>query len=422
MSKKTKSCWLVLMVMGLCLALAVPLWAASGPELLRKGVEHYEYAEFDQAAQALQQALAAPGLTPAQKAKANAYLGLVELAQGNQAAAQKFFSAAKAADPGFKPDPRRFPPRAQKLFQQAGTSGAPPTTTASVPTTTTLPPPPKPKKPKPKKPARPARGYVVDVSGQEVVLDMGRRQGVKVGDRFEIYVVKTLRHPVTHKRLVKRTKKGVVKVVEVDKDLATARIVSGKGRIKPGQRITKLSAAAKSRRPRGSGRRLVVMPPLSGEEPAEGITTRAVVKALNRIKGLPYRAVALTPAELKKVKRMGLDPEDYLIMPGVTLRSLTGFFSDKDKEKDITDARLKPAEVALLKEVLQALHARAILIWQLEYAPATETVENQADLICNIHLYGKDRPALREKVTVSGSKLGPPTVAQLKRMVAKALK
>jgi hypothetical protein len=27
----------------------VPAWASSGPELLLKGIEHYEFAEFDQA-------------------------------------------------------------------------------------------------------------------------------------------------------------------------------------------------------------------------------------------------------------------------------------------------------------------------------------------------------------------------------------
>ncbi len=419
----TKRCRLVLLLTGFCLALATPLWAASGPELLRKGVEHYEYAEFDQAAQVLQQALAAPDMTPARKAEANAYLGLVALAQGDETAAVKFFAAAKAASPGFKPDPSRFPPRAQKLFAQAGGGATAPPPTAAPPPTTSPPPPPKPKprKRKPKKPARPARGYVVDVSGGEVVLDMGRKQGIKVGNRFEIFTVKVLRHPVTHKRLVKKTKRGVVQVVEVDKDLATARIVSGKGRIKPGQRIRKLAASA-SRTRRPGGRLLVVMPPLSGEEPAEGITTRAVVRALNHIKGLPYRAVAPSPSQLKKIERMGFDPENYLLMPGVTLRSLSSFFSDKDKDKDIMDARLKPEEVALLKEILQALGAKAILIWRLEYAPASETVENQADLICNVHLYGKDKPALKEKVTISGSKLGPLLTARLREMVAKSLK
>ncbi len=425
MFPKMKRCWVLLLVIGLCLALAAPLWAASGPELLRKGVEHYEYAEFEQAARMLQQALAAPGLSSALKAKANAYLGLVALAQGDETAASRFFSAAKASDPGFKPDPRRFPPRAQKLFAQAA-GGAPPTTTASVPTTTTPPPPPKPKpkKRKSRKPPRPARGYVVDVSGNEVVLDMGKKQGVKVGQSYEVFVVKILRHPVTHKRLVKKTKRGVVRVVEVDKDLATARIVSGKGRIKPGQRIRKLASATPGRSPRkpAGGKRLVMMPPLSGEEPAEGITARAVARALNHIKGLPYQAVALSPAQLRKTKRMGFDPENYLLMPGVTLRSLSEFFSEDKKDKDIMDARLKPEEVALLKEVLQALGARAIFIWKLEYAPASETVETQADLICNLHLYGKDKPALREKVTISGSKLGPLVAAQLKRLVAKALK
>ena len=416
MSKMMRIRRLALLALGLVLVAAAPLWAASGPELLQKGVEHYEYAEFEQAARTLQQALAAPGLTPALRAKANAYLGLVELVQGREQGALKFFSAAKAADPGFKPDQRRFPPRAQKLFQQA--TAAPPAAA----------PPPKPKEPKAKKarakkPTRPMRGYVVDVSGEEVVLDMGRRQGVKAGDRFEAFVVKTLRHPVTHKRLVKRTRRGVVKVVEVEQDLASARVISGKGRIKPGQRIAKLSSPAKDKPTRRvKGRRLVVLPPLSGEDPAEGITARAAAKALNRIKGLPYRAVTLTPAQLKKIEKMGFDPQDYLFRPGLSLRSLSSFFSGKDKKKGIMDACLKPGEVALLKEIFQALGARAMLIWRLEYPPADDNAENKADLVCNLHLYGKDEPAVRKLVTISGEKLGPPLTAALARLTAKALK
>ncbi|MFH1060310.1 MAG: hypothetical protein V1797_16730, partial [Pseudomonadota bacterium] len=120
-----------------CLAvgLAAAALAADGPRLLRQGEEHYQFAEWDQARQVFSQALATGNLSPAQRARAYFHLGLVAEAQGDAGAAAARFSQAKAADPGWAPDPAQFPPSAVAQFHQAGPatpSPAPPAAPAAA--------------------------------------------------------------------------------------------------------------------------------------------------------------------------------------------------------------------------------------------------------------------------------------------------
>lgn len=99
---------------------AIPALAADGARLLKQGEEHYQFAEWDQARQTLDQALAAGGLSPTQRARAYFHLGLVAEAQGDAVAATARFRQAKAADPAWSPDPAQFPPNAVAHFNQAG--------------------------------------------------------------------------------------------------------------------------------------------------------------------------------------------------------------------------------------------------------------------------------------------------------------
>lgn len=107
----------------LTVVMASPSPAADGPRLLRQGEEHYQFGEWDRAQQTLNQALAAGGLSPAQRARAYFHLGLVAEAMGDQAAAATHFSQAKAADPGWRPAPGEFPATTEARFERAPNNG-----------------------------------------------------------------------------------------------------------------------------------------------------------------------------------------------------------------------------------------------------------------------------------------------------------
>ncbi|MCA1906287.1 MAG: hypothetical protein LDL11_06840, partial [Desulfarculus sp.] len=108
---------------GLTGVAAAPLPAADGSRLLRQGEEHCQFSEWDQAQLALKQALAAGGLSPTQRARAYFHLGLVAEARGDQAEAEVRYAQAKAADPGWRPDPGEFPPDAVARFDRAAAGG-----------------------------------------------------------------------------------------------------------------------------------------------------------------------------------------------------------------------------------------------------------------------------------------------------------
>jgi curli biogenesis system outer membrane secretion channel CsgG len=75
------------------------------------------------------------------------------------------------------------------------------------------------------------QGLVAAVTGNQVVVNVGSKAGVKVGDQLSIErVSQEIKDPATGKVIRKlSTQVGVVKVVDVDADSAVANIVSGTG-------------------------------------------------------------------------------------------------------------------------------------------------------------------------------------------------
>lgn len=118
--------WVALLVVVIGLT-ATAGWAGSqaANQFLAKGLERYEFAEFQEAREALQKALKAGGMEPDRRAKALYYLGLIQLAQEDQEGAKAFFTRAKAAYPGFKPNPDNSPPLALELYARASGRSAP---------------------------------------------------------------------------------------------------------------------------------------------------------------------------------------------------------------------------------------------------------------------------------------------------------
>lgn len=104
--------WLVVVPAG-------PAAAETGAALLRRGVEQYQLAGFQEASRSLLACLASTDLTATQRARAHAYLGLIQLARGETDRARQSFGRAKAADRDYTPDPNRFSPQALRLFHQA---------------------------------------------------------------------------------------------------------------------------------------------------------------------------------------------------------------------------------------------------------------------------------------------------------------
>jgi curli biogenesis system outer membrane secretion channel CsgG len=75
------------------------------------------------------------------------------------------------------------------------------------------------------------QGLVAAVAGTQVVLNVGGKAGVKVGDQLSVERVSSeIKDPATGK-VIRRlsTKLGVVKVVDVDDESAVAEVVSGTG-------------------------------------------------------------------------------------------------------------------------------------------------------------------------------------------------
>src|SRR4029077_486643 len=82
-------------------------------------------------------------------------------------------------------------------------------------------------------------GLVADVSGNSLVLNVGTKNGVRVGDVLQISrVVRTVKDPATGKIIKSITNKiGDAKVTEVDADSATV-IFSGDGVAKIGDAVS----------------------------------------------------------------------------------------------------------------------------------------------------------------------------------------
>ena len=82
-------------------------------------------------------------------------------------------------------------------------------------------------------------GLVADVSGNSLILNVGRKSGVKVGDVLQISrVVRTVKDPATGKVIKSVTSKiGEATVTEVDEDSATVTF-AGTGAAKVGDAVS----------------------------------------------------------------------------------------------------------------------------------------------------------------------------------------
>jgi Flagellar assembly protein T, C-terminal domain len=81
-------------------------------------------------------------------------------------------------------------------------------------------------------------GLVADVSGNTLILNVGKKAGVKVGDKLEVSrPVRTIKDPATGKVIKSVTDKvGDATITEVDDDSATATF-SGSGGAKVGDMV-----------------------------------------------------------------------------------------------------------------------------------------------------------------------------------------
>lgn len=73
---------------------------------------------------------------------------------------------------------------------------------------------------------RPVKGYVLQVAGKLVYLDLGMRDNVRVGDTFEIIRDQEIVHPITGENLGGKAPVGVVRVTQVFEKLSIAEVVS----------------------------------------------------------------------------------------------------------------------------------------------------------------------------------------------------
>lgn len=77
----------------------------------------------------------------------------------------------------------------------------------------------------------PLRGYVVQTTGEKILLNLGRKQGVTVGIKFDVLEES---EPIKYKgKLLQGSAKPVaqIEVVQVEKDLCYAKILSGQAKI-----------------------------------------------------------------------------------------------------------------------------------------------------------------------------------------------
>ncbi len=336
-------CAAVLALLTACYAL--PAAADSGTELLFKGVESYEFADFKEADGFLQQAVKAQDLSPSLRAKAYVYLGLTRLALNDAKGAEQAFGRAKGLKPGLSLEGDKYPPRAREVFARAKVISPPGGTSApALPAASPPPPPPSggiresslggskapaappagsaaPPAPAPA-PAKPPRGYVLQVDGQDVLLDLGSKQGVRPGSRFEVLDQRPIKHPVTGQVMLMSRRVGLLEVREVQPQLSLARLLKGKlSRLRPGMRLKKTTAGpppAPAPKPQakpapssaavaapvpGGGIRVMVLPPSLNVGEAFGIVEESDFKVSEVVKALsvfrPLRPMAV-PSSAKR--------------------------------------------------------------------------------------------------------------------------
>ncbi|KIX14835.1 tetratricopeptide repeat protein [Dethiosulfatarculus sandiegensis] len=373
-----KKCLLGSVILLFILA-AFPAWAVSGPELLLKGIEHYEFAEFDQAQKALSKALAKGDLSGALKAKAHVYQGLVYLAKGDQKKALDAFGQAKTADPSYKLDPNRYKPQAVELFKKAKAKGKKPN--GKVKTTHSS-----------------KRGYVLEITKSgELTLDLGTGQGVKVGDRFEVVDERVLKHPVTGKSITRRRTVGKVQVYEVDKDLSFGKLIAGGKRVKVGNKLVKIAGAGKATPPAKAvpiGRlRVAVMEPLVSDMGGSDNFFKGDYKATALARGLQARGLfeTMVPSQSQMNQVMqatGYRPGSYRLGKRLGLPSLT---MNNIKKMKILEV-LTPKQVEVMAKAMDMLKVNAILVWDV----TLEDDSDQVNLSVNLHLRGQNDPKVRD--------------------------
>jgi len=89
----------------------------------------------------------------------------------------------------------------------------------------------------------PLEGYVIQVDGKKIYIDLGREQGVQVGQKYTLFKEgKVIKHPVTGKIMgVERNEMGTIKIVSVEKEMAIGEAEDGTitSILKPGDKVKK---------------------------------------------------------------------------------------------------------------------------------------------------------------------------------------
>jgi hypothetical protein len=113
----------ILIALTACVLLApVAARAQSGTTLLEQGVRAYSVHEYDGGAWLLRRALGAEGagaLSPAEQARALAYLTAIEVARNQRDSALAAARRLIVLDPRYRLDEQTFPPQVAALYQEA---------------------------------------------------------------------------------------------------------------------------------------------------------------------------------------------------------------------------------------------------------------------------------------------------------------
>lgn len=75
----------------------------------------------------------------------------------------------------------------------------------------------------------PLEGYVVNIEGRNIYIDLGRNSGVDKGQKFKIFREgQVIKHPVTGKVIgVKKQDLGTIKIIDVDEEMAIGEAEQG---------------------------------------------------------------------------------------------------------------------------------------------------------------------------------------------------
>lgn len=89
----------------------------------------------------------------------------------------------------------------------------------------------------------PLEGYVIQVDGKRVYIDLGREQGVQVGQKYTIFKEgRIIKHPVTGKILgVEKSDLGTIRITSVEHEMAIGEAEDGTltSMLKPGDKVRK---------------------------------------------------------------------------------------------------------------------------------------------------------------------------------------